>query len=298
MTAREIGVMIKDAAIKFWRDNGPRLSAAMTFYCVLALYPLILTTVAIAGMVFGEEAARGELEAQIQGTVSPDGAKVIAQLLAQSYSMGHGVWSGIVVMAMLIVSASGLFSSLQSALNAIWQAPGRTSSDSYWSLVKERFLTFLPVFATAILLLASLVLTAILTSINQRVTGWLPGTARLFEIGNIILSFLLTTTLFATIFKWLPNIDLNWSDVWLGAAITAVLMALGRYPIGLYLNRLSYYSAFGAAEALVVFLIWIYYSSWLFLFGAEWTFLYATRCRNCAKTAVESPPGIHQPAPA
>jgi membrane protein len=284
MKVREIGRLLKDAGVKFWDDHGPRLSAAMTFYLFLSLSPLVLTVVTIAGFAFGQEAARGEIVEQIRGTVGREGAVVIEQLLAQSVLTNHGVWSGIIAVITLLVGASGLFSSLQSALNAIWMVPGKKIEGGILTAIREQFLAILLVWGTAFLLLVSLVISAILAGINEHVSGWLPESATFAEIANLAVSFGLTTILFAMIFKWLPETDLAWSDVWLGAAVTAGMIALGRYPIGLYLHRVAAGSAFGAAEAFVVFLVWVYYSSQILLFGAELTFVYATRYGHSIQT--------------
>jgi membrane protein len=281
MKIGEMGKLIKRAGVKFWKDGGPRLSASMAFYLILSLYPLTLSVIAIAGFFFGQEAARGELVTQIRGTVGSDGAVVIEQLVAQAAMSQHGIWSGLLAMAMLLVGASGLFSSIQSALNTIWQVPDRKSTSGFVTIIREQFLTFILVWGTACLLLISLIITAILTSINERVADFLPYPSWFAEALNLVVSFGLTTTLFAMIFKLLPETNLAWSDIWLGASITSGMIAAGRYPISLYLNKMSYLSAFGAAEALVIFLIWVYYTSWLFLFGAELTFVYATRGYQC-----------------
>lgn len=290
MKVREIGRLLKVAGMKFWRDQGPRLSAAMTFYLFLSLSPLVLTVVTIAGFGFGEEAARGEIVEQIRGVVGQEGAVVIEQLLAQSVLTSHGVWSGIIAVVMLLLGASGLFSSLQSALNTIWMVPGKKSEGGMLTVIRERFLALLLVWGTAFLLLVSLVISMILTGINERVSGWLPGSVLIAEITNFVISIGLNTILFAMIFKWLPETDLPWSDIWLGAAITAGLIAIGRYPIGFYLHRVAAGSAFGAAEALVVFLVWVYYSTQILLFGAELTFVYATRPRHSIQS-------VEQPSP-
>ncbi|HEV3438531.1 MAG TPA: YihY/virulence factor BrkB family protein, partial [Gemmata sp.] len=177
MKVREIGRLLKDAGVKFWDDHGPRLSAGMTFYLFLSLSPLVLTVVTIAGFGFGKEAARGEIVEQIRGTVGQEGAVVIEQLLAQSVLTNHGVWSGIVAVITLLIGASGLFSSLQSALNAIWMVPGKKIEGGILTAIREQCLAFLLVWGTAFLLLVSLVISAILTGINERVSGWLPESA-------------------------------------------------------------------------------------------------------------------------
>jgi membrane protein len=276
MTFSSIGRLLKDAGVKFWKDQAPRLSAALTFYLVLSLSPLLLSIVVIVGFVFGQEAVRGEIAAQIHGVVGQQAATVIEHVLAQTAMSQHGVWSGVIAVIVLLVGASGLFASLQGALNTIWKTSSSTSGSGVLHTVRERALAFALVGGTACLLFISLVISALLTGINARVAGWLPGSALIAEIVNFVVSFALMTTLFAMIFKWLPDAELAWSDVWLGAAVTAGLMILGRYPIGLYLHEVTVGSAFGAAEAFVVFLIWTYYSCQILLFGAELTYVYAT----------------------
>jgi membrane protein len=277
MAARVIGKLLKDAGMKFWEDSGPRLSAAITFYLALYLSPMLLTVVAIVGIGFGQDAVRGEIVEQIRGFVGDNGAIVIEQLIAQSTFTGHGVWEGVIAAITLLIGATGLFTNLQSALNAIWRVPGRNSEGGILSLLRERFLAFALVCGTAFLVVVSLLISMILTAINQSISRWLPGTDALVEITNFALGYFLMCTLFAMIFKWLPETHLKWSDIWLGAVITAGLIALARYPIGLYLKKVAVGSAFGAAEALVVFLIWVYYSTQILLFGAELTFVYSNR---------------------
>jgi membrane protein len=248
-----------------------------------------LTVIAIVGLGFDPQEARGKIVEEIRGVVGQEVAVVIEQLVAQSAISNHGIWSGIIAAITLFIGSTGLFSSLQDALNTIWMTPGKKVEGGIIALIRERFLAFLLVCITAILLIASLVISTILTGINARVSSWLPESAPLAELINFAINYALTTTLFAMMFKWLPEIRLAWSDVLLGAVITSGLIALGRYPIGFYLHKVSVGSAFGAAEAFVVFLIWIYYSTHILLFGAELTFVYSTRNKNEARI-VESVP--------
>jgi membrane protein len=280
MKVHEIGKLLKEAGIKFWGDGAPRLSASLTFYMSLYLSPLLLTVVTVVGLVFGEQAARGQIVEQIHGLVGKEGAEVIQQLIVQSADTRHGIWSGIIAACVLIIGATGLFSTLQSALNTIWMVPGKPVKAGILTILRERLFTLVLVCGTAILLVISLVLSAILTGIDSRVAGWLPQSIFKAEFLNLAVTFTLLATLVAMIFKWLPETELPWSDVWLGSVITALLIVIGRYPIGIYLHRVPVGSAFGAAEALVVFLIWVYYTTQLLLFGAELTFLYATRFRH------------------
>jgi membrane protein len=288
MTMREVGRLLKGAGIKFWDDGGPRLSAAITFYLSLYLSPLLLAVIAIAGFVFGKEAAQGEVVEQIRGVMGREGAEVVEQILAQTASTQHGIVAGVVAVVTLFIGASGLFSCLQGALDVIWQVPGKKSGGGILVALRERLFSFLLVCGTAFLLIAALIVNAVVSGINGRVSGWLPHSEGLVEVLNFSISYALITTLFAMIFKWLPETRLAWSDVWLGAAITTALIALARYPIGLYLNRVSVGSAFGAAEAFVVFLVWVYYAAQIVLFGAEFTFVYANRF-NQTLVAAESP---------
>jgi len=293
MTLREAGQLAKNAGLKFWGDQGPRLGAAMAFYTALSLSPLLLVVVAIAGLGFGQEAARGEIVHQIHDVVGNEAAVFIEQMIAKSSSVSDGIWAGIVALVTLLFGASGVFAELQSALNTIWKVPGKKSSGGFLTVVRERLLSFSLVCGTAFLLLVSLVISAILSGINGKVAGWMPEWSVLAQVLNFAINLALTTLLFAMIFKWLPETKLYWSDVWIGAAVTAVLFALGRFLIGLYLGRAAVGSAYGAAGAFVVLLVWVYYSTQILLLGAELTFVYATKYGHGVETR-EAPPG--QPA--
>ncbi|MCE9561799.1 MAG: YihY/virulence factor BrkB family protein [Planctomycetes bacterium] len=277
MKVRDAGKLIKDAGVKFWDDKGQRLGAALAFYSALSLSPLLLVVVAIAGLAFGEEAARGELVEQLRDTIGQEAAVTVEQLVAKSADSSQGIAAAVVAFAVLLFGASGVFSELQSALNTIWQVPGRKSEGGFLSMIRERLLSFSLVAATAFLLLVSLVISAILAGINGTVSGWLPQWTMLAGVLNFVVNLGLLTLLFAMIFKWLPEIDLAWSDVWLGAFLTAILFGVGRYLIGLYLGKAAIGSAYGAAGAFIVLLVWIYYSTQILLFGAELTFVYAER---------------------
>jgi membrane protein len=266
----------------------------MAFYTALSLSPLLLAVIAIAGLAFGEEAARGEIVEQIRDVVGHEAAVVIEQMVAKSSSAADGIFAGIVALVMLLFGASGVFAELQGALNTIWKVPGRKREGGVLRLIRGRLLSFSLVCGTAFLLLVSLVVSAILSGINGRVAGWLPQWAALAGVLNFVINLALTTVLFAMIFKWLPETDLAWGDVWLGAAVTAVLFAVGRYLIGLYLGRAAVGSAYGAAGAFVVLLVWVYYSTQIVLFGAELTFVYA---RRFGLTAEAAPSGQPQTEP-
>src|SRR5436190_2354033 len=253
--------IVKEAGQKFLDDKGPRLGAALAFYTAVALSPLLLVVVAIAGFAFGEEAARGEIVEQIRGVVGGEAAVMIEQLVAKSATASGKGLAAVLAFAVLFFGASGVFIELQSALNTIWRVPGRESKGGIWTMIRERLLSFSLVCGAAFLLLASLVVSAVLSAVNDRIAGWMPGMTALAEVSYFFLSLALLTALFAMIFKWLPETHLPWSDVWHGALITAVLFSVGKYLIGLYLGQAAVGSAYGAAGAFVVLLMWLYYSS-------------------------------------
>lgn len=277
MTVREIGRLFKEAGVKFWKDDGPRLGAALAFYIALSLSPLLLAIVGIAGLVFGQEAARGEIVGELRDAIGGEGAVVIEQMVAQSASISRGVGATVVAFAVLLFGASRVFSELQSALNSVWKVPGRKQEGGFLTIARGRLLAFSLVCGTAFLLLVSLVVSAILSAISDRIAASVPGMNVAARAMDFVLTAGLLTALFAMIFKWLPETTLAWSDVWLGAAVTAGLFSIGKYLIGLYLGTTAVGSAYGAAGAFVVLLVWIYWSSQILLFGAELTFVYARK---------------------
>ena len=277
MTVREIGRLLREAGVKFWKDDGPRLGAALAFYTALSLSPLLLAVVAIAGLAFGQEAARGEIVGELRDAIGGEGAAVIEQMVAQSASVSRGVGATVVAFAVLLFGASRVFSELQNALNNIWKVPGRKPGGGVLAIARGRLLAFSLVCGTAFLLLASLVVSAVLSAVSDRIAATVPGMNVAARAADFVLTSVLLTALFAMIFKWLPETTLAWSDVWLGAAVTAGLFSVGKYLIGLYLGTAAVGSAYGAAGAFVVLLVWVYWSAQILLFGAELTFVYARK---------------------
>lgn len=284
MTASDLGRLIKDSGVKFWEDKGPRLGAALAYYTALSLSPLLLAVVAIAGLAFGKEAARGEIVEQFRDTIGPEAAEFVQQLVLKSSSESSGVFAAVVAIGVLFFGASGVFAELQGTLNTVWKVPGRAPQGGFFTVVRERLLSFSLVCGAAFLLLVSLAVTAFLAGINGYIVGWLPGMDALAQVINFALNFVLTAALFAMMFKWLPETKLAWKDVIIGAAVTSLLFSLGRYLIGLYLGKAAVGSTYGAAGAFVVLLVWIYYSTQILLFGAELTFVYAQRFGSGVRT--------------
>jgi membrane protein len=277
MTLRAIGRLLKDAGKKFLADDAPRLGAALAFYTALSLSPLLLAVIAIAGFIFGEQAARGELVEQLRDTIGHEGATVVEQLVAKSATGSGGVIATVIALGVVLFGASRVFAELQGALNAVWKVPGRKPERGVWNWIKARLLSFSLVAGTAFLLIVSLVVSATLSAVNETITGWMPGIDVLAQVANFLLTLGLLIVLLAMIYQWLPETDLAWSDVWVGATVTAILFSIGKYLIGLYLGKAAVGSAYGAAGAFVVLLVWVYYSTQIVLFGAEITYVYAKR---------------------
>jgi membrane protein len=284
MRWREVWEVVKQTGREFMADNAMRLGAALAFYTALSLAPLLLAVVGIAGLVFGPEAARGELAAQLRHLIGEEQAATVQEMVAKNHATGGGVLSTAVGLVTLFVGATGVFASLQDALNAVWNVRPDQSPSGIWAMVKDRLLSFSMVCGMAFLLLVSLILSAIVSALGGAIEPWLPVHRYVLQAGNLAIGFLVTAAMFAMIFKALPHARPAWSDVWVGALLTAALFTVGKYLIGLYLGTASVGSAYGAAGSFVVLLFWIYYSSLIVLFGAEFTQVYALRYGSGLRT--------------
>jgi membrane protein len=272
--------MAKETAKEWSDDDASRLAAALAFYTLLSLAPLLVIIVAIAGMALGQDAARGKLTAELAGVVGREAAKGIEAVLASAKSPTGGLVGSVVGGVVLLVGASGVFGELQFALNRIWEVkakPGR----GILGEVKDRFFSFTMVLGVAFLLLVSLVLSAMLSAIGRSFTDLLPGGEIVWQVVNFGASFAMVTALFALIFKYVPDVTIRWSDVWLGAAVTALLFTVGKSLLGIYLGKASFGSSYGAAGSLVVLVVWVYYSAQILFLGAEFT---QVRARHRGRT--------------
>jgi len=287
----------KQTAKEFSDDKCSRIGAALAFYTALSISPVLLVVLGIAGPIFGPDAARGEIAHQIKDLVGEQGANVIQDMLAKSASHKSGVVATIIGILTLVLGASGVFAQLQDALNTVWNVKKEDTPQGVWGMVKERMLSFSMVCVLAFLLLVSLVFSAVVSGLNGVIERWIPFSAVWLQVANLAVSLLVTTLLFAFIYKVLPAVRPAWSDVWVGAFATAVLFNLGKYLIGLYLGNASVGSTFGAAGSFVVLLFWIYYSAQIVLFGAEFTQVYATRFGAGLKPKAERS-GSENPTPA
>jgi membrane protein len=272
--SRAIYALLKTTYLEWSKDKAPRMGAALAYYTIFSLAPLLIIAVAIAGLAFGVQAAQGEIAGQIQGLVGRDGAKAIQDLIQSAHKPAHGVISSMIGVFALFLGASGVFCEIQDALNCIWHVNPDTKS-GIRCLVKERFLSFGMVLGIGFLLLVSLLLSALLAAVTKYLGGMLPIPAVLFESLDFLLSLLFIAVLFAMIFKLLPNTKIAWSDVWIGAALTSLLFTVGKFVIGFYIGKSVSASAYGAAGSLLVVVAWIYYSALILYFGAEFTRVYA-----------------------
>lgn len=272
--------LIKDT-LREWREDGAnRLAAALAYYTTFSLAPLLVLIIAIAGLVGGREAAQTQTMSQVEDLIGTEGREFVEGMI-ESASQPETGWTATLIGAVtLLFGALGVFGELQNSLNTIWEVkpkPARGWLDAVKRFVFRRLLSFTMVLGIGFLLLASLVISAAVSALGEYIaTRWLMADFWLAMI-NFLISFLVITFLFAMIFKFLPEIQIAWKDVWLGAAVTSALFSIGKFLIGLYLGRSEVGNTFGAAGSLAILLIWIYYSAQILFFGAEFTQVYATR---------------------
>lgn len=271
------GQMIK-SAVKAWVDDyAPSMGAALSYYTLFSLAPLLIIVIAVAGMVFGQQAAQGEIVAQLRGIMGAEGALAVEGILKAAREPAKGMVATIVGIALLLLGATAIFAELQSALDRIWRVSAPQAESGIWHLLRTRLLSFGLVLGLGFLLTASLVVSAALAALGKWWSGWFEGWDVFLEILNFAVSFGIFTLLFAMIYKIMPRANIPWRDVWTGAAVTALLFTIGKVLIGLYLGKSSLASGFGAAGSFVVLIAWVYYSAQIFLFGAEYTWVYANR---------------------
>jgi membrane protein len=268
--------LLKQTVSEWMEDKAPQLGAALAFYTALSIAPLLVIALAVAALVFDEEAARGQIVREMQSMVGAQGAEAIEEMIASASKPTEGIIATLLSVVILLFGASGVFGELQQSLNTIWEVkpkPGR----GIWGIIRDRFLSVAMVFGIAFLLLVSLLLDAALSSLTTMI-GRLPESYEWFsEAIHLGVSFVVITLLFGMIFKYLPDVKIGWRDVLLGAIITAILFTVGKFAIGLYLGHSSMASSYGVAGSFVVLLVWVYYSAQILFFGAELTQVYANQ---------------------
>jgi membrane protein len=261
---------------KAWSDDyAPSMGAAISYYTVFSLAPLLVIVIAVAGAVFGRDAVTGRIVAEMRGLVGDQGASFVQSLVLASSNHHQGLVAGGISIVVLLLGATSVFTELQTALDRIWHVPESEKPTGVWSILRARLLSFGVILALVFLLMVSLIVSAALTAVDSWTTGLIPGMAVLAHVLNFALSLAVATVLFAFIFKMLPSTYIAWDDVWVGAFTTAVLFEVGKFLIGLYIGRSSLTQPFAAAGSLVVVLAWVYYAAQIFLLGAEFTKLYA-----------------------
>ncbi len=273
---RMVWELIKRAALRWYADDCLTLGAALSYYTVFSLAPILVIVIAVAGAVFGQDAAQGEIVEQIRGLVGEEGATAIQALIESAGRQGGGGRATLIGLLVLLFGSTSAFSQLQSALNKIWDVPPQAQT-GIWEMIQARFLSFAAVLGTGFLLSVSLVLSAAVAAFGRYGRGWVPALAPMLELADFLGSMLVHTLLFAMIFKLLPDAPIRWREVWLGAGVTAALFFVGKLAIGLYLGTSEIGAAYGAASWVILILAWVYYSAQIVLFGVEFTRAYALR---------------------
>ncbi len=275
MHFRQLRELIRKSVIAWVDDYAPSMGAALAYYTLFSIAPLLIIAIAVAGLVFGEEAARGEIVAQIQDLIGREGAIAIQSLLKSANEPAKSIIATVVSIITLAVGATTVFGELQSDLDRIWRVPAPAKVSGIWSMLRSRLLSFGLVLGLGFLLLVSLVVSAAIAAFGKWSYGFFEGREAYLHALNFGVSFAITTVLFAMIYKYMPRARIAWRDVWVGAAVTSLLFEIGKFLIGLYLGTTSVASGFGAAGSLVVLLLWVYFSAQIFLLGAEFTWVYS-----------------------
>lgn len=276
MDVRAAWPLLRDTYAGWSADNAARLGAALAYYTAFSLSPLLVIAIGIAGLAFGQEAAQGLVQDELRSLLGTDGASAVEDMIRNARRPASGILALAIGTFMLLFGASGVFGELQNSLNTVWGVQPRP--DAGWgAYLKDRFFSFALVLGTGFLLLVSLVLSAALAAATKFVAGRVPAIEVGLPLANVVFSFVVVTVLFALMFKILPDATVHWRDVWVGAAVTAVLFAIGKFALGLYLGRGSFSSSYGAAGSVLVVLLWVYYASQILFFGAEFTKVWANR---------------------
>ena len=290
--------LAKKAAVAWIDDFAPSMGAAISYYTVFSLAPLLVIVIAIAGAIFGRDAVTGQITGQLTSLIGKDGAMVVQGLVAAASNTHHGLVAGLIGLAVLIIGATTVFAELQSALDRIWHVPEREKPKGVWAVVRARLLSFGLIMALAFMLMVSLIVGAATAALGGWLGGFVPGSVALLYGVNLAVSLVFATVLFAMIFKLMPTAHVAWRDVWVGAGVTALLFEVGKLIISVYIARSGMTESFQAAGSLVVLLAWVYYAAQIFLLGAEFTKVYAdehgskSASRAMAGTSVTAVAGL------
>jgi membrane protein len=310
MTFKPTLGLLKQAIAAWWRDEAPSKGAALAYYSMFSIAPLLFIMIAVAGLFFGADAVRGVVFAQLADLMGQNGAEAVEEMLANVSQPETGSWAAALSIGVLIFGATTVFGQLQAALDAIWEVPEEAKAEkqnALWSFVKSRLLSFGLVLALAFLVIVSLVMSAAMSALGK---WWGPAFGeweRLAHGVDFVVSFGMLVVIFAAIYKLMPRARIEWRDVWVGAAVTALLFIIGKFLIGLYLGKSDVGSSFGAFGSIVIVMVWVYYSAQIFLLGAEFTWVYAHhsgsrqdprgKIERARSVSIEAPPPVLAPVP-
>ena len=267
--------LAKKAGSAWLEDYAPSMGAALSYYTVFSLAPMLLIVIAVAGLVFGHDAAQGALFEQLSGLMGADAAKAVQGILASASKPSEGILASVIGVVVLLIGATTVFGELQDALDRIWRSPAKAKGGGLWGLLRTRFLSFGMILGIAFLLMVSLVVETAVSALGKWWSPIFGGWEVLAQAVTFLFGLGVSTVAFAMIYKLMPRAKVEWHDVWIGAFVTAVLFSLGRFLIGLYIGKSGVASGFGAAGSLVIVFVWVYYSAQIFLLGAEFTWAYA-----------------------
>lgn len=275
MVLRTTWTVARDTVTEFFGESPFQLAGALSFYTLLSLSPLVLVVVGVTGIIWSQETVQAELIGQVEQLVGPHGAETVSTVLTAATDRGRSTVSVVIGLVTLLVGASTVFAQLQASLNQIWHVRAAPTRFALWGLIRTRLLSIGLVLSLGLLLLVSLVASAALAALSEFLARLMPGGNVISRALEFLVSLFIMGVLIAAVFKVLPDARIAWQQVWFGGFVTALLFGVGKFLIGLYLGRASIGSAYGAAGSLVVFLVWVYYSSLILLFGAKLTEVYA-----------------------
>ncbi len=275
---KNLGFFLKDVFDQWTKDKAFRMGAALSYYTIFSIPPLLIMAIALAGFFFGQEAAEGRIVKEIQGLIGKEGAVTVQEMIQSARKQDASIMATLIGLGTLLIGASGVFAQIQDSLNSIWGVepkPNRVWSD----IIKERLGSFTMVFGTGFLLMLSLLIDTVLSAFMDYFTRFFDSalSAYLLRFANFGISFLIITTMFVLMYKVLPDVDIHWKDVGLGAVATSLLFTIGKLLIGLYLGNANVGVAYGTAGSLIVIMVWIFYASLIFIFGAEFTQVYTRK---------------------
>ena len=274
MNIKTLFRLSKSAFANWQADYAPSMGAALSYYTVFSIAPLLVIVIAVAALIFGQDVAHAAIIDQAGGLIGENGAKALEGMLASAQKPKQGMVASVLGIVALIVGATTVFSEIESNLNRIWKVELEKTS-GWWHFVRTRLLSFGLVLAIGFLLIVSLVVSAGIAVWGKYWSGWFGGVEAVLHAVNFVVSVGVITVLFAMIYKFMPRVQIRWRDVWIGAFVTSALFSVGKFLIGLYIGKSGVESSYGAAGALVVLLVWVYYSAQIFLLGAEFTKVYA-----------------------